>query len=99
RLDLKSVDGRVEKGGIALKVKCEGGAGGQSCRGRIELFHRGKRLQRSPYRAATGSTKEIFLPIGRGIDQLLAAQGKLPVRLVLSVAGKTTEHRDFILRR
>jgi hypothetical protein len=98
-LEAKGIDGSVEKGRITLRLKCRGGAGGQSCPGRIELFHGGRRLERSRYRAATGSTKETSLAISRGTDQLLAARGKLPVRLVLSVAGKVTEHRDFILRR
>jgi streptogramin lyase len=98
KLEAKGIDGTVKKGQITLGLKCRGGAGGQSCPGRIELFHGGRRLERSPYRATTGSTKEISLPIGRHTDELLAAQGKLSVRLVLSVASKATEHRDFILR-
>jgi streptogramin lyase len=98
KLDLKSVDGKVKKGGIALKVKCEGGAGGQSCRGRIELSHHGKRLERSPYRGVTGSTKEVSLPLSRVTRELLASHGRVPVRLVLTVAGKATAHHDFTLR-
>jgi streptogramin lyase len=98
-LEARGIDGSVKKRQITLRVRCRGGAGGQSCRGLVELFHGGKRLARSPYRAATGSTKEISLPISRNTDRLLFAGGKLPVRLVLSVAGKATEHRDFTLRR
>jgi streptogramin lyase len=98
KLDLKSVDGRVKKGSLALQVRCEGGAGGQSCPGRIEITHHGKRLQRSPYRTLTGSTKELSLPLSRATRELLAAQRRVSVRLVLSVAGKATAHRDFTLR-
>jgi virginiamycin B lyase len=98
KLTLKSIDGKVKKGGLALKVKCEGGAGGQSCPGRIELSRHGKRLERSPYRAVTGSTKEVSLALSRASRELLAAHGRVPVRLVLSVAGKATAHRDFVLR-
>jgi virginiamycin B lyase len=93
-----SVVGRVKKGGIPLRVRCIGGAGGQSCRGRIELLRGGKRLERIPYRAVTGPVRELSVRLGRTIRELLAARPNLAVRLVLSVAGKATAHHDFVLR-
>jgi streptogramin lyase len=93
-----SVVGKVKNGAIPLRLRCIGGAGGQSCRGRIELLRGGERLERIPYRAVTGPVKKVSLRLGRATRELLAARPSLPVRLVLSVAGKATAHHDFVLR-
>jgi virginiamycin B lyase len=97
-LRVPNASGRVGRGGIFMRIRCRGGAAGQRCPGRIELRHGGRRIQRSPYRPLTGSFNEVTLPLSRRAKELLAAQGQLRVVLALSVAGKTTDRREFTLR-
>jgi streptogramin lyase len=96
-LTIKNANGRARSDGILLRIRCRGGAGGDFCRGGFELLYRGRRIERSRYRAPTGSLNEVNLPLGGSARRLLAAQGTLPVRLVARVAGKETDSREFAL--
>ena len=97
-LRFKRVSRKIgKKGELTMRIACRGGAGGQKCGGRIELLRGSRSLERSPYRAVSGSIKEVGVPLNTRTIGLLRAQSSLRVRLVLVTGGKQTDARDLDL--
>jgi streptogramin lyase len=86
-----------KKGELTMRIACRGGAAGQRCEGQIQLMRGPQLLERSPYRAVTGSVKEVGVPLNTRILQLLKGTGHLHVRLVLVVRGEQTDARGLDL--
>jgi streptogramin lyase len=98
RLRLQSVSRTVgTKGELTMRIACRGGAGGENCGGRIELLRGSRSLERSPYRAVSGSLKEVGVPLNTRTIGLLRAHGSLHARLVLVTGGKRTDARALNL--
>jgi streptogramin lyase len=97
-LSFKRVSRTVtKKGELTMRIACHGGAGGQECRGRIELLRGSQSLERSPYRAVSGSVKEVGVPLDARVIGLLRAQSSLHARLVLVTGGMQTDSRALDL--
>jgi streptogramin lyase len=97
-LRLKRVSRTVgKKGELTMRIACRGGAAGQRCEGQIQLLRGPQLLERSSYRAVTGSVKEVGVPLNTRILQLLKRTGHLHVRLVLVMRGEQTDARGLDL--
>jgi virginiamycin B lyase len=100
-LRIRNVDGRADrvdgKLSIFLRLHATGGAADQICPGRLEVFYRGRRIQRSSYHLLTRGHLEDWMPLDRDVRRLLGAQGRLPVLLLAKVGRRTTARRTLTL--
>jgi streptogramin lyase len=81
-------------------IDCNGGAGGQHCRGKLELLPRkgsGDRLGSGHFGIPTGFSQTTILNLSRTAAATLAQKGSLPVRLVARLDGKIAAGRNFVL--
>jgi streptogramin lyase len=82
-----------KKGDLKMTIACRGGAGGQKCRGTIEVQQGPRGLERTSISAVTGSVTEVGVPLNARILELLRATGHLRARLVLVTRGRQTDAR------
>jgi streptogramin lyase len=98
KLRFKSVSHEVGKTGeLTMKIACHGGGAGQMCGGQIEILRGSQRLERSPYKAVTGSIEEVGVSLNTRTIGLLKANGHLHARLVLATGGGQTDARAIDL--
>jgi streptogramin lyase len=98
RLRFKRVSTSVGKSGeLTMRIACEGGGAGQKCAGRIELTRGSRSLERSPYKAVTGSVKEVGVPLNARTIGLLGRNGHLHARLALVIGGGQSDARALDL--
>jgi virginiamycin B lyase len=90
---------------MPLGVECRGGAAGETCAGRVEVFLRhgpaaalSRPLGRAPFRVGAMKRHLLSVPIDAGARKSPAAQGDLKIRVVVRLAGKVVANRRYLLR-
>ncbi len=103
RLTPTSREGRARQGRAALPVRCSGGAAAQICDGPVVLLRRdgagsARILGRGRFHGITGTTQKVVVKLTRRAEELLATEGSLRTRVVLTVAGNRHSGPYFNLR-
>jgi streptogramin lyase len=90
---------------MPLRVECRGGAAGETCAGRVEVFlrHGPAAVVRRPlggaaFRIRVMKRQLLDVPLSASARKSLAAQGYLKIRIIAGVAGKRVANRTYLLR-
>ncbi|HEY5332222.1 MAG TPA: hypothetical protein VIJ21_01635 [Solirubrobacterales bacterium] len=90
---------------MPLRVECRGGAAGETCAGKVEVFLRhgpaaavSRPLGRAPFQIQVLKRHLLKVPVAAGTRKSLAAQGYLKIRIVVRLAGQVVANRRYLLR-
>jgi virginiamycin B lyase len=112
RFQPPALDVALSKGGrhlsgkaMPLGVECRGGAAGETCAGRVEVFLRhgpaavvSRPLGRAPFKVRAMKRHLLTVPFDAGARKSLAAQGYLKIRIVVRLAGRVVANQRYLLR-
>jgi virginiamycin B lyase len=90
---------------MPLRVECRGGAAGETCGGKVEVFLRhgpaaavARPLGRAPFQIQVLKRHAVQVPLDAGARKSLAARGYLKIRIVVKLAGQVVANRRYLLR-
>jgi virginiamycin B lyase len=96
--------GRLTGRRVKLEISCNGGAAGDFCRGRMRVFGRlgsGGRVVLLGSRGVTlrvHSDRSFSIALSRPAAELLRREGRLPVRVAISLSGGRRASNRVVLR-
>jgi virginiamycin B lyase len=83
-----------------ISLACGGGAARQRCRGKVELLPRkgaGGQFGSARYGIVTSFSRDVAVKLSPTARTALGKQAKLPVRLVVRLAGEVVAARNLVL--
>jgi virginiamycin B lyase len=104
-VELSKGSRRLSGKAMPLRVECRGGAAGETCAGKVEVFLRhgpaavvSRPLGRAPFQIRALKRHLLNVPLAASARRSLAAQGYLKIRVVVKLAGKVVANRRYLLR-
>lgn len=96
--------GRLAGRVVSVRLSCQGGVGGESCAGVVRLTRsvpgaaKGEVVAVRGYELPAATSRRLKISLGPRAAKILYGQGRLPVRVTVTIAGEPAASRGIVLR-